>query len=93
MFSGPPFFLWQPAGRTPQDAAPPNLGQQNATPPTTLLVRLWRRQTGAQFAEYGIVIIIAVSAAAVGVATFGSEVSAFFTALFDDMTVSPNLIP
>jgi hypothetical protein len=38
-------------------------------------------------------VVIAVLADTVGLATFGSEVSAFFTSLFGHMTVSPGLTP
>ena len=57
------------------------------------LINLYCRQQGAQFAEYGVLIVVGVVAAAVGVATFGSEVATFFAGLFDDMTVSPTLTP
>ena len=60
---------------------------------TRFLIDLYCRQHGAQFAEYGVLIVVGVVAAAAGVATFGSEVATFFAGLFDDMTVSPNLVP
>jgi Flp pilus assembly pilin Flp len=53
------------------------------------LVKLYCREQGAQFAEYGVLIVIGVAAASVGVATYASELSAFFAGLIDNLTTSP----
>lgn len=52
------------------------------------VANLYSREHGAQFAEYGVLIVFGVIAAAVGVTAFGTQLSAFFSGLMARIGIS-----